>query len=58
MFWRHGEASAPPPSDLGDPNVSQPIDPAVEEKRVAQLTGGRTIVIERRSEKGVKLPGL
>lgn len=58
LFWRHGQSSAPPPSELGDPNVSQPIDPAVEEKRVAQLTGGRTIVIERKSEKGVKLPGL
>jgi hypothetical protein len=57
MFWRHGEASTPP-SALGDPNQSQPIDPTVEEKRVAQLTGGRTIVIERRSENGVKLPGL
>ena len=57
MFWHHGEAAAPP-SALGDPNTSQPIDPAVEEKRVAQLTGGHTIVIERRNEKGVKLPGL
>jgi hypothetical protein len=57
MFWRHGEAPTPP-STLGDPNTSQPIDPATEEKRVAALTGGHTIVIERRSEKGVKLPGL
>ena len=47
-----------PPSELGDPNVSQPIDPAAEEKRVAQLTGGRTVVIERKNEKGSKLPGL
>jgi hypothetical protein len=58
MFWHHGDTSAPPPSELGDQNVSQPIDPASEEKRVAQLTGGHTIVIERRSEKGTKLPGL
>ena len=58
MFWHHGDSAAPPPSALGDQNTSQPIDPAVEEKRVAQLTGGHTIVIERRSEKGVKLPGL
>ncbi|HWF77060.1 MAG TPA: DUF3035 domain-containing protein [Caulobacteraceae bacterium] len=58
IFWHHGDSSAPPASALGDQNTSQPIDPAVEEKRVAQLTGGHTIVIERRSEKGVKLPGL
>ena len=57
MFWRRGQPSAPP-SELGDPNTSQPIDPAVEERRVAQLTGGRTIVIERKSQKGLKLPGL
>lgn len=57
MFWRH-DAPSTPPSELGDPNVSQPINPALEEKRVAQLTGGRTIVIERKSEKGLKLPGL
>jgi hypothetical protein len=57
MFWRGDKPSAPP-SELGDQNTSQPINPAVEEKRVAQLTGGHTIVIERKSEKGVKLPGL
>ena len=57
MFWRHDQPAAPP-SALGDPNTSQPINPAVEEKRVAQLTGGRTIIIERKSDKGVKLPGL
>jgi len=57
LFWRHGQPSAPA-STLGDPNPSTPIDPAVEERRVAQLTGGHTVVIERRSEKGVKLPGL
>ncbi|HEY1427196.1 MAG TPA: DUF3035 domain-containing protein [Caulobacteraceae bacterium] len=57
MFWRHDQPSTPP-SELGDPNASQPINPAAEEKRVAQLTGGRTIVIERKSDKGVKLPGL
>ncbi len=57
MFWRHGQPSTPT-STLGDPNQSTPIDPATEERRVAQLTGGRTVVIERRSEKGVKLPGL
>ncbi len=58
MFWRHGDAATAPPTELGDPNVSQPIDPAVEEKRVAQLTGGRTVVIERKNVKGSKLPGL
>ena len=57
MFWRHGQSSTPP-NALGDPNASQPIDPAVEERRVQALTGGRTIVITRPGEKGFKLPGL
>ena len=57
LFWRHGQPSTPP-NALGDPNQAAPIDPAVEEKRVAALTGGRTVVIERRSSRGVKLPGL
>ena len=57
MFWRKGEPTTPP-AGLGNPDESQPIDPAVEEKRVASLTGGKTIVIARKSEKKSKLPGL
>ena len=59
MFWKHGDATTPPPaSSLGDPNDSQPIDPAVEEKRVQQLTGGKTVVIARQGGSKIKLPGL
>ena len=59
MFWKRGQPIAPTPSSgLGDPNDSQPIDPAVEEKRVQQLTGGKTIVIARKGDSRIKLPGL
>jgi hypothetical protein len=57
MFWKKGEAPAPPPG-LGNQDESQPIDPAVEEKRVTSLTGGKTIIIARKSDKKTKLPGL
>ena len=56
IFWKKGKPTTP--SVLGDPNEAAPIDPAVEEKRVAQLIGGRTIVIARKSDKKSKLPGL
>jgi hypothetical protein len=59
MFWKKGQpAAAPPSSELGDANASQPIDPAVEEKRLQALTGGKTIVIARQGSAKIKLPGL
>jgi hypothetical protein len=58
MFWKRGESPAAPPSALGDPNQAQPIDPAVEEKRLQALTGGKTIVIARKGDSHTKLPGL
>jgi len=61
LFWRK-EKPATQPSGLGDPNESQPLDPAVEETRIKELTGGHTIVIARKpdeKQRGVfKLPGL
>jgi hypothetical protein len=59
MFWKHGDpAVVTPQNGLGDPNEARPIDPAVEERRITSLTGGHTIIIARRSDKKVKLPGL
>jgi len=57
MFWKPGKPAAPA-TGLGDPNESQPIDPAVEETRVKSLTGGHTIIIARDASSKVKLPGL
>ncbi|HEY1749884.1 MAG TPA: DUF3035 domain-containing protein [Caulobacteraceae bacterium] len=57
MFWKKGQP-ATPTSGLGDPNEAQPIDPATEDKRLQSLTGGHTIVIARKSDKKLKLPGL
>jgi len=57
MFWRKGQSSTPAVG-AGDPNESQPIDPAIEEQRVKSLTGEHTIVIARQGSSKVKLPGL
>ena len=57
MFWKKGQPAAPT-SGVGDSSESQPIDPAVEETRMKQLTGDHTVVIAREGKSGVKLPGL
>jgi hypothetical protein len=56
MFWKKGQPITP--TNALATEESQPIDPATEEKRLQSLTGGKTIVIARKSEKKTKLPGL
>ena len=58
MFWKKGQPAAAPASDLANQEQSQPIDPATEEKRLQALTGGKTIIIARKGDSKVKLPGL
>jgi hypothetical protein len=58
LFWKRGDAPAAPASTLGDQDQSQPIDPATEEKRMQSLTGGKTVIIARKGDTRVKLPGL
>ncbi|MEJ0065453.1 MAG: DUF3035 domain-containing protein [Caulobacteraceae bacterium] len=58
MFWKKGQPAAPPTGEVADQDQPQPLDPAVEEKRLQALTGGKTIVIARQGASKVKLPGL
>jgi hypothetical protein len=58
MFWRRGQAISPPASSLGDPNEAAPIDPHVEEQRLHELIGAKTVIIARRGDSSIKLPGL
>jgi len=58
MFWRASQPATAPANPLGDPNTATPIDPAAEDTRLQQLTGGHTVVIARQSGSRVKLPGL
>lgn len=59
LFWRKDKPAAQP-SGLGDPNEAQPLDPAVEETRIKELTGGHSVIIARKPESSgvIKLPGL
>jgi hypothetical protein len=54
MFWRKDR-----PETHGAVAEGQtPIDPTVEASRIAKLTGNKSVVIERKAESKIKLPGL
>ncbi len=57
MFWKKGKSASPEAGTGGSEDV-RPIDASVEEKRIAELTGGKTVIIERHAEARIKLPGL
>jgi hypothetical protein len=55
MFWRGDKK---PVAGTGGADSTAPIDPAAEDARIAQLTGGKTVVIQREGPHKIKLPGL
>jgi hypothetical protein len=59
MFWKSSKA---PTSDAtkaaAADNTAAPIDAAAEQERIAKLTGGKAVVIQRESSGKFKLPGL
>jgi hypothetical protein len=57
MFWHSDKAAATPAASAGA-DTSAPIDAASEEQRIAKLTGGKTVVIQREGPRKIKLPGL
>jgi len=58
MFWRADKKAAEVPAAAAGADTSAPIDPAAEEQRIAKLTGGKTVVIQREGQRKIKLPGL
>ena len=56
MFWRKDQPQQP---QLSPSETGEAIDPAAEEARLRQLTGGKAVIISRQ-EQGfkLKLPGL
>lgn len=60
MFWRPGKtlpaANKAPGADGSE--TAAPLDPATEEERIAKLTGGKTVTIQREGSHKIKLPGL
>lgn len=59
MFWRSGNAATPnaPQTDPGA-TTPAPVDAAAEEERLRALTGTQPVVISRRGNSRIKLPGL
>jgi Protein of unknown function (DUF3035) len=57
IFWHKGQPAVG--TDMAEAaETATPIDPATEEKRITNLTGNQTIVIERQGSSKIKLPGL
>ncbi|RAK58264.1 DUF3035 domain-containing protein [Phenylobacterium deserti] len=56
MFWK-GDKTAAAPAAPGA-NTAAPVDAASEEQRIAQLTGGKPVLIKREESRRFKLPGL
>jgi hypothetical protein len=54
MFWKSGKSG----DAAAAQNTPAPVDAAAEQERIAQLTGGKPIVIQREQSKKIKLPGL
>lgn len=58
MFWRKGQPAAPATAAEDAANTATPVDAKVEQTRIANLTGNQPIVIERKGNSKIKLPGL
>ena len=59
MFWRADKKTptAETPAGATD-NTPAPIDAAAEQERIAKLTGGKPVLIQREQSHKIKLPGL
>jgi hypothetical protein len=57
MFWRGDKKAVAAPSAPGA-DTATPVDAASEDARISQLTGGKTVVIQREGQHKIKLPGL
>ena len=57
MFWKKGKPAAEP-AVVSDASTATPIDPSVETKRINSLTGDKAVVITRKADVRLKLPGL
>lgn len=60
MFWRQPKAGAG--ADAAAVNAkledASPLDAATEAERIKSATGGKTVIIRRQPQGGLKLPGL
>ena len=59
MFWRKGQATeSPAPAIDQAATTPAPLDPKVEAARIANLTGNQPVIIARKTNAKLKLPGL
>ena len=59
MFWRKDAPATPAATAAAaGANTVAPVDAAAEQQRLAAVTGGRPIVIQRQRQGRFKLPGL
>ena len=60
MFWRKGQPeNAAAAAEQQAADTPNPVDPAVVQKTVASLTGGKDVIIQRApAKRHIKLPGL
>lgn len=58
MFWRKPDATAAQTAEIARLTAPAPLDAKAEEAEVKRLTGGKTVVIARKPDSKVKLPGL
>jgi hypothetical protein len=61
MFWRKGRPEtqgAAMTANQAGAQTPAPIDPAVESTRIQKLTANQPVVIERKQQSHIKLPGL
>jgi hypothetical protein len=58
IFWRKGQPAEPAVVADAAATTPAPLDPKVEAARLASLTGGKPVIIARKSDSKLKLPGL
>ena len=58
MFWRRGQPASEVKPLNSASTTPAPVDAAAETARIKQLTGDKPVIISRRRETKVKLPGL
>jgi hypothetical protein len=58
MFWRANDKAPAAPAAAAVDNTPAPVDAASEEERIAKLTGGKPVLIQREGSGRIKLPGL
>jgi hypothetical protein len=58
MFWKRGQPAAPSVGLGGVGDAPTPVSASVEDTRIKSLIGAKPVVISRKRDSRIKLPGL